>query len=905
MPRFRSVLAAVAVLGIAWAGAGPAWAQRPTAWYEGFEGPEASWRELGGDAQYHIERHERLQGQAHTGTGCEALSLQAGHGTYVHVGHDAGQPRVIDELLITVWIRSDRPGLQLGARIVLPRSEDPRTGHPLSTLVYGSSYTRVGQWQQLRLGDVPQLLARQVRALRLQAGPHVEDREAYVEAAVLNVYGGAGVTNVWIDDLDVAGYVARPTPIVPVVGPSADRVRSGIGASPPRRLPGPLPSPTRPVSMDGSVLMVEGRPMFPRILWYQGEPLGVVKQLGFNTAWLPGPPTPELLSEVSRQGLWLVCPPPLPIPAESSEPSEPSFDVSTPIGPEYDRVLAWDLGRRLSRDRVEPTRRWAERMRQADSRGRRPLVCGPEGDLRGFSRHVDLVLVDRQPLGTSLELTDYGTWVSQQPLLVRPGTPIWTTVQTQAARAVCQQLAALEPGRPLPGIVDPEQIRLLVYTAVAAGSRGLLFWSDSPLDAADLASRRRAMALELLNAELTLLEPWAAAGTVLATAESNERDVLGAVLRMDRCRLLLPIRSAPGAQCVPAQSTATGLSLVMPGAPESSSVYQLLPGSLRPLRNRRVAGGMQVMLEEFGQTDQILLAQEPLLIDALSRRTAQTARRVAELRRHLAAMKWEAAQQTVAELAPVAKAPPQSAERLAEARQHLQRCDSYLAANESQSAWLDAGRAVRAVQMVERAYWETAVTGLSPVGSPGAGSFATLPWHWRLGQRIAASRVGPNRLAASDFEDSGAMLAAGWRHFQHAPSGIQTAAELAREAAHGGQFGLRLSARPIDPKNPPRLVESPPMWIVTPSVAVEAGQLLRIRGWVQVPTPLTGNVDGLQIVDSLTGEALAERVVKTAGWQQFTLFRVAPQSGPMTLAFVLSGLGEVWLDDVALEALER
>ena len=40
-------------------------------------------------------------------------------------------------------------------------------------------------------------------------GPSVDGREAYVERVVLNVYGGPGVTNVWIDDLEVAGSPLR------------------------------------------------------------------------------------------------------------------------------------------------------------------------------------------------------------------------------------------------------------------------------------------------------------------------------------------------------------------------------------------------------------------------------------------------------------------------------------------------------------------------------------------------------------------------------------------------------------------------------------------------------------------------------------------------------------------------
>jgi hypothetical protein len=71
-----------------------------------------------------------------------------------------------------------------------------------------------------------------------------------------------------------------------------------------------------------------------------------------------------------------------------------------------------------------------------------------------------------------------------------------------------------------------------------------------------------------------------------------------------------------------------------------------------------------------------------------------------------------------------------------------------------------------------------------------------------------------------------------------------------------------------------------------------------------VSSPITGSVDGLMIYDSLGGEALAERIGKTVGWKQFALYRVAPQTGVMNVTFALSGLGEAWIDDVAVQILD-
>jgi hypothetical protein len=149
------------------------------------------------------------------------------------------------------------------------------------------------------------------------------------------------------------------------------------------------------------------------------------------------------------------------------------------------------------------------------------------------------------------------------------------------------------------------------------------------------------------------------------------------------------------------------------------------------------------------------------------------------------------------------------------------------------------------------------------------------------------------------------MLQTGWRHFQHVTRGVESAADLSPASAHSGRSGLRLIARSLEPSDTPAQLESPPVWIISPPVPVEAGQTLRIQGWVRIPKPIAGSVDGLLIVDSLGGEALAAHVTQSPRWRQFALYRVAPQSGSMTVTFALTGLGEVWLDDVTIQPLGR
>lgn len=886
---------------------GRACAQTPgTAWYEAFEGPHTSWQPASATVSYRTDLHQRIQGEAHTGQGCERLRITGSGQGAVYFVHDVGRPRVIDELIPTLWIKSDRPGIQFIVRIVLPRSRDPRTGRPLVALLVDNSYARIGSWQQLRLDNVPQRLAWQARTLQSQLRVNVDVQEAYVEGVLLNVYGGPGTTNLWIDDLDIGGYVAtadrgtaranglQTAPANPPIG-----AHGVAGAMPAAVMPAAVPLGTGPASqvkMEGSILVASGRPLFPRLIQYQGEPLTFLKQLGFNGIWLAQTPTAELVQEADRQGLWIVSPPPIP-------PTPPADASSAAIGAGFQRVLAWDIGSRLTGEQVEATRQWAELVRAADRRNGRPLICRPENELWSYSHFANPLVIGRSPVGTSLEMADYGTWVRERPRLARPGTPVWTSVQTQPAATLREQWAILGRGEAPPGAVANEQLRLLVYTAITAGSRGLIFESDSRLDLQDADTRSRAMALELLNLELDLVEPWAAAGQFVAAVPGSLPEVVAAMLRTERARLLVPIWSARGAQFVSGQAAAHGVSFVVPGVPESNRAYELTPGGLRPIHHRQATGGMSVTLDEFGLTSLVLLTQDPLIHNSLTKRAREIGPRAAELQRSLAADKLRMVEQVHARLAsrfPV----PQAAEWIATAKKSLQSCDGSLAIKDAAGAYAHANRAMRPLRVLERVDWEAAVGRLRwPVASPAAVSFRTLPWHVAMMDFIANARPGPNQLPGGDFDDLSAMLQSGWRHFQHSVSGVRGECDLSPAAAHSGRLGLRLAAQAADRQSASILVESPPVWMNSPEVAVAPGSLVRIQGWVQVPAPITGSVDGLLILDSITGEPLAARIDETTGWMQFTFYRVAHPSGRVSLTFALSGLGEAWIDDVTIQQL--
>jgi hypothetical protein len=903
-----SVLVALTALSIL----SPQMVLGQSAWYEGFEQMDPSWKELGGDGRYVVRQHQRTPQIRHTGERSEWISLVGEGGTYIYLGHDVGRPRVIEELVSTVQIRSDRTGIQLLAELTLPRSQHPRTGQPLTTLVRGTTYTTVGKWQQLRIDDLSRHLTRQTRILRNEYGSNVDSREAYISRIVLNVYGGPGTTNVWIDDLDIAGYVETAMP--PTASAESLAAPPGSAPSPPATqwqsasIPAPGSDAQQRVRFDRSVLLVDDRPFFVRAVRWRGEPLTVLKVLGFNTVWLDQFPSAELLAQADETGMWLISPAPA---LPQANPTGQSTAPAPILGPEYRSVLAWDLGEGLGEKQKESVRIWAEQIRAADSRFRRPLIARPESNLRTYSRIADILVLGRPALGSSLELADYAEWLRLRPQLARPGTPVWVVVPTGPEPAVTAQWEAMSPGALPPTGFSSQQLRLVTYLSSAVGARGLLFESHTPMDSTNAAGEVRRVTLELLNLELSLAEPWFADGSFVAMAESTDPEILAAVLHRDRARLVIPIWIGRGAGQVPGSASQRTVSFIVPGVPEADEAHEMAPGRLRWARYKRVTGGTRITIDQFALTAQVLLTQDQLVRTSRSRQAAVIGRRAAELQRRLAELETEQFERLIVPLSLAAPGTPQLKALEADvstlrraAREALQKCDRAIAGNNHADAYAGAEEAMRSFRLLERAHWLVASQSVpGSVSSPMLATFATLTGHWTLLRGISQCSPSGSLLPGGDFENPHAWLDAGWDHFQHPIAGVMAQANLAPEAAHSGSFGLRLTVTAADSKQTPQLVESPPIWIASAPVNLEARSLVAIRGWVRIPTPVQGSADGLLVIDSITGPALAQRIQPADQWQEFILYRVCPQSGPVRVTFALSGMGTAYVDDVTIQVL--
>ena len=113
---------------------------------------------------------------------------------------------------------------------------------------------------------------------------------AYIDALVLNVFGGPGPTKVWIDDLEVGPVTSGPAPIADNNNNSTPRIGAKNSA----------------VQFDGNRLMVGKQRMFFRAIRYTDTMLPVLRSAGFNTVCFDRNASPALIAEAAELGMWVV-----------------------------------------------------------------------------------------------------------------------------------------------------------------------------------------------------------------------------------------------------------------------------------------------------------------------------------------------------------------------------------------------------------------------------------------------------------------------------------------------------------------------------------------------------------------------------------------------------------------------
>ncbi|MDO5554823.1 MAG: hypothetical protein Q4G68_13780 [Planctomycetia bacterium] len=688
---------------------------------------------------------------------------------------------------------------------------------------------------------------------------------------------------------------------------------------------------TRPASLEvrfrGRYLTVNKQTSYGvRALEYQGEPLAFVKELGFNAIWVRHAPDAKLLQEAKQTGIWLICAVPVGsetvssgtgfgqnLPAASATGTLPYFN-RTPVGPDYDQVLVWDLGAHVRRDEFDRIRESVRMIRSLDPHGR-PVVCQLDSGLGEYTFRNDLdgVWLARAPLLSSLDLADYGQWLLRYPSMATPDFPVWNRIQTQADMELLAQSRFFGAVDEMPALISYEQIRQQVRLSQAAGCHGLLFASDAPLNGLDHETQYRAAACELVNLELILTEPWFAGGHSEEMITSNKPDLSAVVQKTKRTGILLPVSSCENDQYVMGETAANNLRFIAP-VRDGYDAELLVPGMMRKIPSSRKAGGVHLELEEASMNSIIFLTQSEWYNQVMSDTVPKFGPRMAELAIKLAKMRIDTFEKTLYELKylqendniPTSNGKPLLALNdlttlISQSKQGTDAAEKFLTENDYSQAYLQAERASRGIRLMERKLWSEATRNeINRPVLPVSVSFAMLPAYLIAYGRINSQEIkltGDNLIQGGNMEDPAAWTHGNWTRYEAPVPATRVIVSRDAQSARAGSFGLHLGTLQEGNEIPVEM-ESPPVWIEVP-IQVRTGQMICVQGWLALPGDLTHTTDGLKIYDDHGGEALALRFKEQTPWRRFAFYRYAAFDGEMKIRFSLSGYGEVWLDEIS------
>jgi hypothetical protein len=927
--RFAGRAAGLVLAGLLIAiGASAAIAESENAFFtESFDGAETSWR-LGDESrqqrQLRVLSHRRNRHIMLEGRASENLEIATPvDGLPVRLIHTLPAGRAIDDLKLSVWFRSNRNGATLNLRVVFPHHRDPSTGLALSTTIAGDQYTKAGHWQELTCTTVERQINAKLVLLRAHLRTsNIETREMYVDRAILSDHLGAGTTEYFFDDLRFG----------PVVGLRAGTPTAGDRTDE-RKKP--------PVEFRLGRLFVEGRPFFPRLTPYHYEDPDGLRRLGLNTVWIPDYQDAELMANLRARGLWMTASPPRALSPTGTilKASEVSL---IPFSQETAPILFWNMGTRIPPSSHDDLMSSIEQVRMADNEFRRPLLADVTGMERVVSRYVAMLGGSRHIINTSFSLKDYRDWLIRKSRLARPGSFIWTWIQTEAATTSAQ--VRRQAGH-TPIVIEPEQIRLQVYAALAAGCQGIGYWKSTSLEYDSPGTAELRAVLAQINLELELLEPWLASGTLVeqvpfeiyksepATVQQSRRsgrsslslpvdpqrdakrrgrdpqpqldelssgEFEAAIIRSDLGTLILPVWYERDAQYVPGRLAAKDVTFVVPGVPNTASAWEVTTTEIRNLHKEDAPGGRKITLRKFDQTAAIIFTSNQHVIEELRRKVAETAEHSSRLGIDLAKAKLQRVREVDDELKSLGFGLAESQDLLRLAAGLAEEAIAAHRRGDFSGSRHSSADCLQLLRILQRLHWENAVRGLSsPNSSPHTVCFQTLPDHWRMIARIGRSQLKAdgNILRSGDFEDIDTMVTEGWRHEQNETEGLRAAAEL-YPLPRSGNFCLRMVAVPATGADPPPDIRRSPVVVVTPALTVHSGQIVHVSGWIRLASPISGTLDGATLHDSLTGSAGALRWHGPSDWQRFELIREIPESGELELTLSLHGMGEVHFDDL-------
>ncbi len=825
--------------------------RKTTVLRDGFETPKVAWRQEQTDATVKLYAHERTNRAAHEGQLSEGFQFDAGIGGGLYYSYRLPNVPVTRDLAVGLYVRSNRSGAQLLGRVILPDDVDPDSRAPSYVMVPGTVFESADRWQKLELADMLPSVELQAKVLRASTKRPVSLKGAYLERLVINLYEGEGETDVYLDELTVGpvpvgSSLARPAeaPRGPSVRTIADRPR---GPSEP--LEATPPGLNTRIRLDRNRLTKDGYPWFFTAVRAPDADPERLRRVGCDILITPKDASEATIRAAIASGMLLI--PELTGPDDRTFPEADRLLSAASVFPGRDAVAFWSLGENMGRAIDPETRlstlrrvREAERAFRKAKPGGSPLTTGTVvGMLPEYARvpeNLDVIGIPTVGWATMQESIEMYQYLQQRRNLTtraNPDTLLWAQLDATPPPIYQESIWGVDepPSWGLPR-VQPEQLRISTYAAIAAGCRGISFRADSDLTRE--IGRPALIEMALLNEEIDLLEP------ILADPDKSIRLLdtylpnppppppmtlfqmnngmaprlptpkefpphptikAAAITTKDRRGTLLMVADySKYAQYQPPQAAFNNIKLLVE-APSDAHAYLITPGGVKAVEGIREPGGIGVTLPDFGVSAIVLVTTNVELKNQIER----SVNAVRPLAVSLAIEQAELLRNWVGEVDSVLQdqrhPQKESAALINQAGELIKSAREALEREDYQLAWDEARRAGRPLRILMRYHYMAAYDAIvkdlndqdlpcgpvaydgqlkpklrivPPIVAAPLASFSTLPQAWVWHEWIRTGRLGRNLIPSGDFNDQNAYDQAGWADVSYRTDEIDSKVQI-------------------------------------------------------------------------------------------------------------------------------
>ncbi|TWT74097.1 hypothetical protein [Allorhodopirellula solitaria] len=894
------------------------------------------------DCDARVSEHGHASDAGADGGRCETITILTGLGTKAVLVYPIEPVRPIDALAASISVKGLAKGVRIGFRVRFPYLLDPQTKRPEALLIYGSSYERIGEFQRLGVSDIDGDLKLKRVTLRQKYGIRADVSSPYVDAVVINAYGGAGNHTLRLDALQIDAMVplvdelALASRVAAENQPDAGSSILESGGHGARR------QTLTPTSKDS----VGSMPAFPsgrvtRILQHNSEPLAWVRSLGFDAVWLSEPPDSSILTEAIAARMQIYAPAP-----SSPDPS---------LAPLLEPVAGWIVGgsRALDSEHVDEHAETAAWLRDLPARWQRPLVGSPVESFRQYAAMLDSVVLDAPP--RIRNLSSVATKSLRQEQLTRCSNrsmAVGVFGMANHAASLQDDAIAARIGTPERDAFQWHGMWRQIADAIGDRPDAILIRSSESLSSGTPRQQSRAMSFSFVNRFVAALEPWISGAEASRTGElihdaRTGQPIYVAHRLVSGPTTLLVMTTALGRGDAAMAGDGKTIEIHLPPADEGKLIWRLTDFSAERLTPVTDTNGTRLSIVSPDVVEVIAISDEVAEAGRIASSAKRFARQAALDRWQLAAeairqseRNWSSAvasrvtdRSAPTDLLQVAATSLESAERLVRSGQPesslrmSRRADAWGA----KSNWMlynalvdgihagapavtsgdgpseaRAGRHISSPPLIAGDY-ETQIAW-SPLLKTPVNDLATVAPSV-VNQRGTRSRWSRNYLAGGDFERSGAvsgddvLTREGWTLGRRHAGWAEVEATQIERGAFSGKGALRMRVTPRGSDPLPGGYEGTCSMIRSPAVRIQDSGVVRIDVMVRT-LGFTNPHQGLLVYDSVGGQEMGVLVRDQPQWTPVTLFRQVGSDAVVHVMMEVIGGGEAIIDNTQVRTWE-